>query len=158
MKASKSLLSVTVFAVLSATTLTPDAVALAAMDEWNAAARAALPIQIKLWLGAMMLTNVAAIAFLKNHIAARWVFGGFVISHVLVMVMWASGQTVFAGQVSLFHILFWTPGAIVLLRRRQEIDHVSAYAVWAALSLIFYFGSMIVDVRDAFSFVQNMLT
>jgi len=140
-------------AILSA----PDAYALSATEEWDAAARAALPLHIKVWLGAMMLTNVAAIGFLKNHVAARWVFGGFVVSHGLVMVMWAMGQTVLAGQVSLFHILFWTPGAIMLLRRRSEIQYPSAYAIWATLSLIFYFGSMVVDVRDATFFIQHAL-
>lgn len=144
--------------LLGATMLTaPEAHALSAADEWDAAARAALPVRIKVWLGAMMLTNIAAIGFLKNHVAARWVFGGFVVSHGLVMVMWAMGQTVLAGQVSLFHIIFWTPGAIMLLRRRSEIQYPSAYAIWAPLSLIFYFGSMVVDVRDATLFIQNAL-
>lgn len=140
-------------AVLSA----PDAYALSATEEWDAAARAALPLHIKVWLGAMMLTNLAAIGFLKNHVAARWVFGGFVVSHGLVMVMWAMGLTVLAGQVSLFHIIFWTPGAIMLLRRRSEIQYPSAYAIWATLSLTFYFGSMVVDVRDATLFIQHAL-
>lgn len=135
----------------------PEAYALYATDEWDAAARAALPVHIKVWLGAMMLTNIAAIGFLKNHVAARWVFGGFVLSHGLVMVMWAMGQTVLAGQVSLFHIIFWTPGAIMLLRRRSEIQYPSAYAIWATLSLIFYFGSMVVDVRDSTLFIQHAL-
>lgn len=144
--------------LLGAAILTaPDAYALSATEEWDAAARAALPLHIKVWLGAMMLTNVAAIGFLKNHVAARWVFGGFVVSHGLVMVMWAMGQTVLAGQVSLFHILFWTPGAIMLLRRRSEIQYPSAYAIWATLSLIFYLGSMVVDVRDATFFIQHAL-
>lgn len=133
------------------------AYALSATEEWDAAARAALPVHIKVWLGAMMLTNIAAIGFLKNHVAARWVFGGFVVSHGLVMVMWAIGQTVLAGQVSLFHIIFWTPGAIMLLRRRSEIQYPSAYAIWATLSLIFYFGSMVVDVGDATLFIQHAL-
>lgn len=135
----------------------PEAYALSATEEWDAAARAALPAHIKVWLGAMMLTNLAAIGFLKNHVAARWVFGGFVVSHGLVMVMWAMGQTVLAGQVSLFHIIFWTPGTIMLLRRRSEIQYPSAYAIWATLSLIFYFGSMFVDVRDAVLFIQHAL-
>lgn len=136
---------------------TPEAYALSATDEWNAAARAALPVHIKLWLGAMMLTNLAAIGFLKNRVASRWVFGGFVVSHGLVMVMWAMGETVLAGQVSLFHIIFWTPGAIMLLQRRSEIQYPSAYAIWATLSLIFYFGSMVFDVRDATLFIQHAL-
>lgn len=150
-------LQVATFLLAAAVLSAPDAYALSATEEWDAAARAALPVHIKVWLGAMMLTNIAAIGFLKNHVAARWVFGGFVVSHGLVMAMWAMGQTILAGQVSLFHIIFWTPGAIMLLRRRCEIQYPSAYAIWATLSLIFYFGSMLVDVRDATLFIQHAL-
>ena len=135
----------------------PEAMALSATDEWNTAARTALPVHIKVWLGMMMLTNLAAIGFLKNHVAARWVFGGFILSHGLVMVMWAMEHTILAGQISLFHIIFWTPGAFMLLRRRREIQYPSAYAIWTTLSLIFYFGSMMVDVRDAARFAQYAL-
>ena len=140
-----------------ALSLAPPAFALSALDEWNAAARDALSIPVKVWLGLMMLTNIAALGFVKNHVAARWVFGGFLISHVLVMVMWAQGVQVLAGQVSLFHIIFWMPGAIMLLHRRDEIRYPSAYSIWATLSLIFFFGSMLVDVRDAFVFLQSLV-
>ena len=153
----RMVLRVAAFLFAAAVLSAPDAYALSATEEWDAAARAALPVHIKIWLGAMMLTNIAAIGFLKNHVAARWVFGGFVVSHGLVMAMWALGQTVLAGQVSLFLIIFWTPGAIMLLRQRSEIQYPSAYAIWATLSLTFYFGSMVVDVRDATLFIQHAL-
>lgn len=135
----------------------PAAQALSALDEWNAAARDALPVSVKVWLGLMMLTNIAALAFVRKHIAARWVFLGFLISHAIVMVMWAQGVQVLAGQVSLFHIIFWTPGAVALILKRAEMKLPSAYGLWAALSLVFYFGSMMIDVRDAFSFVTHLV-
>lgn len=137
--------------------ISPAAYAVTALEEWNAAARDALATPVKVWLGLMMLTNIAAIGFLKNHVAARWVFAGFVISHGLVIAMSAQGMSVLAGQVSLFHIIFWTPGMIMLLRRRSEIQYPKAYGIWATLSLIFYFGSMIFDVRDASIYIQHLL-
>lgn len=137
--------------------ISPAAHAVTALEEWNAAARDALATPVKVWLGLMMLTNIAAIGFLKNHVAARWVFAGFVISHGLVIAMSAQGMSVLAGQVSLFHIIFWTPGMIMLLRRRSEIQYPKAYGIWATLSLIFYFGSMIFDVRDASIYIQHLL-
>ena len=137
--------------------ISPAAHAVTALEEWNAAAREALATPVKVWLGLMMLTNIAAIGFLKNHVAARWVFAGFVISHGLVIAMSAQGMSVLAGQVSLFHIIFWTPGMIMLLRRRSEIQYPKAYGIWATLSLIFYFGSMIFDVRDASIYIQHLL-
>jgi len=137
--------------------ISPAAYAVTALEEWNAAARDALATPVKVWLGLMMLTNIAAIGFLKNHVVARWVFAGFVISHGLVIAMSAQGMSVLAGQVSLFHIIFWTPGMIMLLRRRNEIQYPKAYGIWATFSLIFYFGSMIFDVRDAFIYIQHLM-
>jgi len=55
------------------------------------------------------------------------------------------------------HIVFWTPGMIFLILRRSEIKLPSAYGVWAILSLIFYFGSMIFDVPDAIVFIQHVM-
>ncbi|GAB5454748.1 MAG: hypothetical protein Hens2KO_09770 [Henriciella sp.] len=135
--------------------MTQPAAALSALDEWNAAARDALPVPVKVWLGMMMLTNLAALGFVRNHVAARWVFGGFLISHVIVMVMWTQGIQVLAGQVSLFHVIFWTPGMIALVTKRAELKLTSSYAIWASCSLLFYFGSMVIDVRDAYTFVVH---
>jgi len=131
------------------------AFALSALEEWNEESRNALATPVKVWLGLMMLTNIAAVGFLKNHKAARWVFAGFVISHGIVMVMWGQGMSVLAGQVSLFHVLLWTPGMIALLRYRNEIKLPSAYGIWACLSLTFYFGSMFIDIKDAFLYLQH---
>lgn len=135
----------------------PNAFALPALEEWNAESRNALPTHVKIWLGTMMLTNIAAIGFLKNHVAARIVFGGFVISHGLVMVMWAQGASVLAGQVSLFHIIFWTPGLIALILKRDEIKLPSPYGIWACLSMMYYFGSMLVDVKDAVIYIGHLM-
>ena len=108
---------------------------LTALDVWNATARDALPGYVKIWLGLMFLNNISALAFVNKHVAARWVFGGFLISHLLVMVgYWRMGVPILAGQVSLFHILFWTPGFIMLLLKRDEIKWVSPYAIWASLA------------------------
>ena len=137
--------------------ISPAAHAVTALEEWNAGARLALATPVKVWLGLMMLTNIAAIGFLKNHVAARWVFAGFVISHGLVIAMSAQGVSVLAGQVSLFHIIFWTPGMLMLLRHRDEIQYPKAYGIWATLSLIFYFGSMIFDIPDASIYIQHLM-
>lgn len=138
-----------VLLALVAVIVVPEAHALSATDPWDAAAREAMPIYLKMWLGLMMLNNLAAIAFLKNHIPARWWFAGFIISHGIVVLMGMQELTVYAGQVSLFHILCWTPGAIALLLYRRKIRWPSAFAVWATLAAFFYSVSMIFDLRDA---------
>ncbi|MEP3421460.1 MAG: hypothetical protein ABJN35_06985 [Erythrobacter sp.] len=135
------------------------AVAPGPLDEWNTAARDNLPLYVKIWLGLMMANNIAAIFFLKNHVAARWVFAGFVVSHLLVAVgFWGTGTPVFAGQVSLFHVIFWTPGMIALWRHRDDIKWPSAFAVWATLVCVFYFASMMIDVPDAITYLAHAIS
>lgn len=136
----------------------PNAFAISALDEWNNSTRQALATPVKVWLGLMMLTNIAAIGFLKNHVAARWVFAGFILSHAIGILMPMQGMTLLAGQVSLLHVIFWTPGMIALILYRREIQLPSAYGVWAMLSLMFYFGSMFFDVPDAAEFIQHFRT
>lgn len=143
--------------IAAALIFAPSALAISALDEWNNEARVALAMPVKIWLVLMMLTNIAALGFLKNHVASRWVFAGFILSHAVGIVMVMQGMGLLAGQVSLLHIVFWTPGMIFLILRRAEIKLPSAYAVWAILSLIFYFGSMIFDVPDAIVFVRHAL-
>jgi len=131
---------------------------LAALDEWNTVARDALPSQVKVWLGLMMLNNLAGLAFVYRHVAARWVFAGFVISHLIVMLgYWGRDLPVLAGQVSLFHVICWTPGIIALIRWREEIKWVSPYAIWASLVFVFYVGSMFIDLRDASIYLMHVI-
>lgn len=135
-----------------------DAHAVGALEHWDDAARHALPLHIKLWLGAMLLCNISALFFVKNHKAARWVFGGFFFSHVLVILgFWGTNTPVLAGQVSLFHIIFWTPGVYMLWRYRDEIKGLKPYAIWAPLSALFYIGSMSIDIKDAALYILHAL-
>jgi len=134
------------------------AASVSALETWDAAARDALPKSIKIWLVLMMINNVAAIAFLKNHVAARWVFGGFLISHLIVILgFWKTGTPILAGQVSLFHFLFWTPGIYMLWRKRSEIKWITPYAVWASLVVIFYLGSMTIDIKDSLVYLSHVI-
>ncbi|MCG3269530.1 hypothetical protein [Yoonia sp. I 8.24] len=130
--------------------------ALPALEEWNNVARLALPTYVKIWLGMMLLTNIAALAFVKKHVAARWVFVGFAISHAIGMFFWSKNIPVLAGQISLLHVVFWAPGAIMLLRRRAEIKIPTAYGIWACLSLFFYVGSMLVDIPAGLTAIKHM--
>jgi hypothetical protein len=143
----------TVSVILS---LPQEVLALSALEEWNAAARDALPTPVKIWLGLMLLSNLAALVFVRKHVAARWVFVGFLVSHFLVLIgFWVTETPILAGQVSLFHIIFWTPGIYMLWRTRKDIKWVSPYAVWAIIMCVFYAGSMLVDIKDAFIFLWH---
>ncbi|MEP0068300.1 hypothetical protein [Pyruvatibacter sp.] len=139
--------------------ISASAAKLTALDEWNTVARDALPTHVRIWLGMMFLNNLAALAFVWRRVAARWVFGGFLVSHVLVIGgYWGSGTPILAGQVSLFHIIFWTPGIVALVVKRSEMRPWSAYSVWATLVFVFYAGSMSIDIRDAAVFLTHILS
>ena len=136
-----------------------DAVALGALEAWDNAARDNLPTNVKAWLGMMLLVNVSAVFFIWRHQAARWVFAGFITSHAIVVAyFWQRDIVLLAGQVSLLHIIFWTPGFIALILKRSEIIFPKPYAIWACLSIFFYLGSMTIDVKDAVIYLNHVLS
>lgn len=145
------------FFVMLCAVLPSAANALSALEEWNNVSRDALPIPVKVWLGLMMLNNISALFFLKNHVAARWVFAGFVVSHGIVMLMWSQSIVVMAGLVALLHIIFWTPGIIAIWYRRSEMLGLTPYRFWSTFVLIFYSGSMFFDVPDAVNYIIHLL-
>jgi hypothetical protein len=128
-----------------------------ALRPWNNAARKALPRGVLAWLGLLVSVYLASGFFVTEHLAARWVLGGFVVSHVIVF----AGPALFksfqlrAGTVSLLHVLCWTPGLILVLG--DLIGGVGgAYAVWAwALALVtaiaFFF-----DIRDSAVLIKHL--
>lgn len=132
--------------------------AVSALDVWDNTARAALPTHIKIWLGSMVLCNLAAIVFLKSHVASRWVLAGFVLSHVVGALFDTYTPPLLAGQVSLLHAIFWTPGIVVLFLHRDQFRLPSAHGIWVCAIVFYYVVSMLFDVPDAISFVRYSLS
>ncbi len=138
--------------VLSITTLLiSEANASYALQEWNMETRLNLPLWLGVWLlGVLLPANLASVFFVKNHVAARWVLGGFVCSHLWLTIVEVTGAfSVQGGLVSLGHIIFWSPAIYALYRYRSEIKLPSAYGIWACVMLFVYGVSMIFDIRDA---------
>lgn len=145
--------------LLALAVIAPEASATYALEDWNMEARRALPLHMKLWLGAMMIANLSSLFFFKNHVAARWVLGALIVSHVWIAVLEATGlYTVQGGQVAIGHIVVWAPAIYALYRYREEIKLPSAYGVWACAMLFFYGVSLIFDFRDAFIWLSVQLT
>ena len=67
-------------------------------------------------------------------------------------------MNVLAGQVSLTHIIFWTPGAIMLWRDRKNFRWPTAYSVWMGFVAVFYTVSMVFDVRDASIYLVHLVS
>ena len=135
-----------------------DALASYALQDWNMDTRQSLPLGMKLWLGAMMLSNISSLFFVKNHIAARWVFGMLVASHTWVFGVEYTGLfPIQGGLVSLGHIVFWAPAIYAFYRYRSEIILPSAFGIWACIQLFFYTTSLVFDFRDAFIWISAQL-
>ncbi|MEL6728889.1 MAG: hypothetical protein AAFP81_07205 [Pseudomonadota bacterium] len=139
-------------------TFVPEATASYALEDWNMEARRNMPLVMKIWLGAMLLTNLAAVFFVRKHVAARWVLGAWLFSHAWIAIVEGTGvYTVQGGLVSLGHIIVWAPAIYALYRYRAEIKLPSVYGIWASLMLFFYGVSLIFDVRDAFIWLSANL-
>ena len=144
--------------IVCAVALSPEASASYALEDWNMEARRNMPLVMKLWLGAMLVTNLAAVFFVSKHVAARWVLGAWLFSHAWIAILEGTGAyTVQGGLVSLGHIIVWAPAIYALYRYRSEIQLPSAYGIWASLMLFFYGVSLIFDVRDAFIWLSANL-
>lgn len=142
--------------VLSISLLSIPAFALSALDPWNAETREALALPVKVWLGLMLINNLASLFFLRRFKAPRWVFGGWFVSHGTGLILMLLGFEFVVGQVSILHIICWTPGGIALFLLRDDIRTGStAYRVWAILACLFYLGSMAFDVPDALTYLMS---
>ena len=140
-------------------TLVSEASASYALEEWNMETRLSLPRYLQVWLlGALLPTHLASVFFVRNHMAARWVLGGFFLSHLWLTIVEVTGAfTVHGGLVSLGHIIFWSPAIYALYRYRPEIKFPSAYGFWACVMLFIYGVSMIFDFRDAVIWINARL-
>lgn len=129
-----------------------------ALDDWNMEARNALPAYLKLWLFSMLITHFSSIFFIRNHVPARWVLGGFVLSHAWVAYAEYSGViSLKAGLVSLGHILFWAPAIISFYRNRADIKLFSSYGIWVCIMFFFYTISLTFDIRDAVIYLEYII-
>ena len=130
-----------------------------ALEAWNMETRLSLPIWLGVWLlGVLLPANLASVFFVRNHVAARWVLGGFFCSHLWLTIVEVTGAFVVqGGLVSLGHIIFWSPAIYALYRYRSEIKLPSAYGIWACVMIFVYGVSMIFDVRDAAIWINARL-
>ena len=138
--------------VLAATAIpVSEAAASYALEAWNMDTRMDLPIGLQVWLlGVLLPTFLSSVFFVKEHMAARWVLGGFFCSHLWLTIVEVTGAfTVQGGLVSLGHIVFWSPAIYALYRYRSEVKLPSAYGIWACMVSLVFGVSMIFDVRDA---------
>lgn len=126
-----------------------------ALGDWNMAVRKALPLPYKLWLGGLMAAHLSSLLFVRRHVAARWVFGGFSLSHALIAYVEATGRfAMVSGMISLEHVLTFIPGLIAIYVTRSEIKWPGAYAVWVGAVVVLYSGLLWNDLPDLLVWVR----
>ena len=126
-----------------------------ALGDWNMEVRKALPLPHKLWLGGLMAVHLSSLLFARRHVAARWVFGGFALSHVLIAYVEATGLfAMVSGMISLEHVLTFIPGLIAIYVTRNEMRWPGAYAVWVGAVVVLYAGLLWNDLPDLLVWVR----
>ncbi|GAB5489745.1 MAG: hypothetical protein Pars2KO_33150 [Parasphingorhabdus sp.] len=147
-------IAVLLWGVFAATTNVHSSMAL---DDWNMDARNALPTYIKIWLASMLVAHLSSVFFVRKHRPARWVLGGFLLSHLWVAYAeYSDAIDLKAGLVSFGHIVFWLPAIISFYRNRADIKLSSAYGIWACIMFFYYAVSLTIDVREATIYFRHV--
>ena len=121
---------------------------------WNNESRLSLPLLPMAWLAILVTVSLASTFFVHKHAAARWVLGGFVVSHLIVFTLPVlTTFTVRRGFVSLLHVVCWTPGVIATIADFQGREESTAYAVWSYGLIAVTSISFLFDMRDACTYL-----
>jgi len=132
-----------------------------ALEIFDAQGVAASPLWVQIWIIFMMAMFVAGLAFIKNHVAARWVVGGVVIGLICSKVVTtAFGLPMLSGYIALIHLIFWSPGLYLLLSRRpfNDSNNSRAFRIWSATMVATIVFSFIFDIRDAAIYLHYLAT
>jgi len=127
------------------------------LELWDNDARANMPQWVQVWLAFMMSTFFVGVFFVRRHVEARWVVGGFV---AMMVVTVATGRVFgllpLSGLFSLVHLICWSPALYLLLTRRPFMQGRSAYAIWSAVITGCIIFSFIFDIPDALIYLDHM--
>lgn len=116
------------------------------------------PQWVMAWIMFMAATFICGLFFVKNHIIARWVVGGFVAGLVLgEVIRLALGIPPYSGYIALIHIVFWSPALYQLVSKRPFLNAKGAYKVWSGIITAVILFSFVFDIRDAVLFLRHVL-
>jgi threonine/homoserine efflux transporter RhtA len=128
------------------------------LELWDNAARSNMPQWVSIWLTIMMSTFVFGIFFVRRHVEARWVVGGFI---GMILLTVATGKVFgllpLSGLFSVVHLICWSPALYILLRRRPFLQALSPYTVWSGAITACIIFSFVFDIPDAAIYLDHML-
>ncbi len=114
------------------------------------------PQWVMIWVYFMLASFAASLFFVKDHVEARWVAGGFLAGVVLMTIgTRILGIPPLSGFIALMHIIGWTPALVVLVKKRPFMGPSSAFSIWAGVMTAVIIFSFIFDIRDAAIFLSN---
>ncbi|MEM9726412.1 MAG: hypothetical protein AAF909_13260 [Pseudomonadota bacterium] len=130
-----------------------------ALQSWGAEGLAASPTWVQYWIYFMLAAFAVGLIFaVLGRLEAIVVTLGFVAGVAGGDAIAAAlGVPPLSGFVALIHLVFWTPGLILLLARRRFLRERSAYGVWTGVITAVILFSFIFDIRDAAIYLDHVL-
>ena len=129
-----------------------------ALQLWDNDARTSLPTFLFAWLVFMMSTYLASLFFVRHESGARWVIGGVIVSHALVVLLELGDlATMRKGLVSLTHVIGWTPALFVVARELPRTSTATWYGVWCRVLVPVMGLALVFDYRDAAAYLYQWL-
>lgn len=132
----------------------------AALEIFDSEGMSLAPTWVKYWIGFMALSFISGIFFVKNHVIARWVVGGFFFGFVLTSLAPLLNIVVLSGFIALIHIVCWSPGLFKLLKARPFLSgdqNRSAFSIWTGIITLVILFSFVFDIRDAAIYLKHLL-
>jgi len=115
------------------------------------------PQWVQIWVIFMMLSFLSGLFFVKNHGIARWVVGGMFAGMAFgIFAGSVLGLPALSGFIALIHLVFWSPGLFLLLKKRPYLGSLSPFSIWSGIITAVIIFSFVFDIRDAFLYLQHI--
>jgi len=109
------------------------------------------PLWLQVWLmGVVLPSFLSSLFFLRRSREARLALGGFILSHLPMML--GLFETA-VGQVAIIHLFCYSPALIALARRRPGVAPGSPFGIWVHVMLAVLSISLAFDLRDSLRFL-----
>jgi len=132
-----------------------------ALQVFDSAGMAVTPLWVQMWVGFMVVMFATGLfAFCWKQPIARWIVGGFILSALIgESIFNALGLPFLSGSIAILHLVFWTPGLILLLMQRPFLDPAQGkwFRVWSGVMVCSILFSYVFDIRDAMTYLNHVI-